>query len=217
MIAATRRLLAATLCCAALVASAACSGSSTPSGAEAGDARTTTGAAAHATADLVGPGCSDYAKLVPSGAGSFAGMARDPMATAAGNNPLLTSLVKAVSGHQNRFVNLVDELDRGRLTVFAPVDDAFAKLSPATTKQLSAPSGAGRLRTILTTHVVAGAHTPASIDGTLDTLAGGKITVKGSGDDLTVNGAKVICGGIRTTNATVYLVDSVLDPAGGHF
>ncbi|WP_276326653.1 hypothetical protein [Lentzea albidocapillata] len=48
--------------------------------------------------DLVGSGCADYAKQVPSGAGSVSGMAADPVAVAASNNPLLTTLVSAVSG-----------------------------------------------------------------------------------------------------------------------
>ena len=73
------------------------------------------------------------------------------------------------------------------------------------------------MTTILTTHVVSGRMAPSEIDGTKDTLAGNKITVKGSGDNITVNGAKVICGGVQTANATVYLIDSVINPAGGHF
>ena len=52
-------------------------------------------------ASLVGPGCADYAKQVPTGAGSVDGMAQDPVATAASNNPLLTTLVAAVSGKVN--------------------------------------------------------------------------------------------------------------------
>src|SRR5690349_18656601 len=49
-------------------------------------------------ANLVGPGCADYAKAVPDGAGSVAGMAEDPVAVAASNNPLLKTLTAAVSG-----------------------------------------------------------------------------------------------------------------------
>ena len=57
----------------------------------------------------VGPGCADYA-AVPSGAGSVEGMAADPVAVAASNNPLLTSLTAAVSGKVNPQVNLVTTL-----------------------------------------------------------------------------------------------------------
>ena len=44
------------------------------------------------------------------------------------------------------------------------------------------------------------------------TVEGGTVTVTGSGDDLKVNDAGVICGGVQTANATVYLIDSVLMP-----
>ena len=87
---------------------------------------------------MVGPGCAAYAEAVPDGAGSVAGMAEDPVATAASNNPLLTTLVAAVSGKLNKKVNLVDTLNGDEFTVFAPVDDAFAKL-PAETVARSAP------------------------------------------------------------------------------
>ena len=51
--------------------------------------------------NLVGPGCADYAKAVPSGKGSVEGMAQDAVAVAASNNPLLKTLVAAVSGKLN--------------------------------------------------------------------------------------------------------------------
>ena len=82
-------------------------------------------------ADLVGPGCADYAAAVPDGPGSVTGMSTDPVAVAASNNPLLTTLVAAVSGQLNPDVNLVDTLNGDEFTVFAPVDDAFAKIDPA--------------------------------------------------------------------------------------
>ncbi|MCB1274888.1 MAG: fasciclin domain-containing protein, partial [Leucobacter sp.] len=105
-------------------------------------------------ANLVGPGCAAYAEAVPSGAGSIQGMSQDPVAVAASNNPMLTTLVKAVSGQLNPDVNLVDTLNGGEFTVFAPVDDAFAKLDPATVESLKDPANAGLLTTILTYHVV---------------------------------------------------------------
>ena len=90
----------------------------------------------------VGPGCADYAKAVPSGAGSVDGMAQDPVAVAASNNPLLKTLVAAVSGKLNPKVNLVDTLDGGEFTVFAPVDSAFAKVPAATLAKLKADRAA---------------------------------------------------------------------------
>ncbi|MFE1644341.1 fasciclin domain-containing protein [Microbacterium sp. P01] len=163
------------------------------------------------TANLVGSGCAAYAEAVPDGSGSVAGMAVDPVATAASNNPILTTLTAAVSGGLNPDVNLVDTLNGGDFTVFAPVDDAFAKIDPATIEALKTDSAT--LTSILTYHVVPGMIQPDEIVGTHATVQGGDLTVEGSGDNLTVNGTSaVICGGVQTANAVVYLIDTVLTP-----
>lgn len=138
------------------------------------------------------------------------GMSTDPVAVAASNNPLLTTLTAAVSGQLNPDVNLVDTLNGGEFTVFAPVDDAFAKIDPATIESLKTDSDT--LTKILTYHVVPGQLTPDQVVGEHETVEGGTVTVTGSGDDLMVNDAKVICGGVMTQNAMVYLVDTVLMP-----
>ena len=161
-------------------------------------------------ANLVGPGCADYAAAVPSGSGSVEGMAADPVAVAASNNPLLKTLTASVSGQLNPNVNLVDTLNGGEFTVFAPVDDAFAKIDAATIDTLKTDSDL--LTKILTYHVVPGQIAPDKIDGTHATVEGQDVTVTGSGDSIKVNDANVICGGVQTANATVYLIDSVLMP-----
>jgi uncharacterized surface protein with fasciclin (FAS1) repeats len=162
-------------------------------------------------ANLVGAGCAGYAEAVPDGEGSVAGMAEDPVATAASNNPILTTLTAAVSGGVNPDVNLVDTLNGDEYTVFAPVDDAFAKIDPATIEVLKTDSAL--LTSILTYHVVPGQVLPADIEGTHTTVNGADLEVTGSGDDIVVNGqAAVICGGVQTANATVYLIDTVLMP-----
>ena len=161
--------------------------------------------------DLVGPGCADYAKQVPSGAGSVSGMAADPVAVAASNNPLLTTLVSAVSGKLNPKVNLVSTLNGAEFTVFAPVDSAFAKIDPATIETLKTDDAL--LTKILTYHVVPGQITPDKIAGDQKTVQTGTVKVTGSGNAIKVNDANVICGGVKTANATVYLIDSVLMPA----
>jgi uncharacterized surface protein with fasciclin (FAS1) repeats len=161
-------------------------------------------------ANLVGPGCAGYAEAVPDGAGSVEGMAADPVATAASNNPLLTTLVAAVSGQLNPDVDLVDTLNGDEFTVFAPVDEAFAAIDPATIEALKTDSET--LTSILTYHVVPGQVAPADIAGTHATVQGADVEVTGSGDELMVNGANVICGGVQTANATVYLIDAVLMP-----
>lgn len=158
----------------------------------------------------VGPGCAAYAKAVPSGSGSVDGMAKDPVAVAASNNPLLKTLVAAASGKLNPKVNLVDTLNSGQFTVFAPVDAAFAKVPAATLAKLK--TDAGLLTKILTYHVLPTQVSPNKIVGEQKTVEGSSVTVAGTPDNLTVNGVHVICGGVHTANATVYLIDGVLTP-----
>jgi uncharacterized surface protein with fasciclin (FAS1) repeats len=169
-----------------------------------------------ANAELVGPGCAAYAAQNPVGPGSVAGMAQDPVAVAASNNPMLKTLTQALSGQLNPKVNLVDTLNSApSLTVFAPTDDAFAKIDPATIEKLKTDSDL--LTKILTYHVVEGQASPAQVVGTHKTMEGADVTVTGMpmgmmGNDLKVNDASVVCGGVQTANATVYLVDTVLMP-----
>src|SRR4029079_13698556 len=166
--------------------------------------------ATSASAELVGPACSAYAMQVPTSPGSVAGMAQDPVAVAASNNPMLTTLTKAISGQLNPKVNLVDTLNGGQFTVFAPTDDAFAKLDPATIEKLKTDSDL--LTSILTYHVVSGQTSPMQIVGTHKTVQGADVTVSGMGGNLKVNDASVVCGGVSTANAQVYMIDTVLMP-----
>ncbi|MDI6910770.1 fasciclin domain-containing protein [Nocardioides sp.] len=163
------------------------------------------GDAMDAGAATFGPGCS---AIPASGAGSFNGMATEPVATAASANPLLTTLVAAVGK-----AGLGDTLNSADgITVFAPTDDAFGKIPP---KDLDAVLADKDLLTkVLTYHVVAGQLTPEDLAGTHETLEGEQVTVEGSGDSFTVGDgdAKVLCGNIPTANATVYVIDSVLMP-----
>ncbi len=201
---------------------AACSSSSTASPAPAAggnSSSSTTPNAAPSTSDtpspsatsadamkgVFGAGCA----LVPKdGAGSFNGMATAPVATAASANPLLKTLVTAVKA-----AGLVDTLNSApAITVFAPTNDAFAKIPAATLTKVLADKPT--LTKILTNHVIAGKLTPDMLAGTHKTLAGTMITVKGSGQNFTVGkaDAKVLCGNVQTANATVYIIDSVLMP-----
>ena len=213
----TRKVFAAAACSLALLGVAAC-GSETDTAAapsEKSSSAAPSETSMSATADLVGPGCADYAKAVPNGAGSVDGMAQDKVATAASNNPLLKTLVAAVSGQLNKKVNLVDALNGGEFTVFAPVDTAFAALQKKMGPDfatLTKPAGAKTLQTVLTYHVVQGQLAPDAVAGKHKTLAGPEVDVTGAGDKLEVNGVPVICGGVHTANATVYLIDSVMMP-----
>jgi uncharacterized surface protein with fasciclin (FAS1) repeats len=162
------------------------------------------GMSSDAGAQTFGPGCS---AIPTTGGGSFNGMATEPVATAASANPLLKTLVAAVGK-----AGLVDTLNSAdALTVFAPTDDAFAKIPSKTLNKVLADKAT--LTKILTHHVVAGQLGPDQIDGTHDTLAKDQVTVSGDQNGMTVDGAKVLCGNIPTANATVYVIDSVLMPS----
>ena len=195
----------------AVIGLSACSNDASMSSSPAPSASMTTSVAmTPAASTLVGPGCAAYAQQVPSGPGSVEGMAQDPVAVAASNNPMLTTLTAALSGKLNPNVNLVDTLNNGQYTVFAPTDDAFKKLPQATIDSLKTDSDT--LTKILTYHVVAGQASPDKIAGTHTTLQGGTVTVTGAGDNLKINDAGLVCGGVKTANAIVYMIDTVLMP-----
>ncbi|MFE0641054.1 fasciclin domain-containing protein, partial [Streptomyces sp. NPDC058877] len=135
-------------------------------------------------------------------------MAQDPVATAASNNPALSTLVAAVQQ-----AGLVDTLNNAKdITVFAPTNDAFAKIPKADLDKVLADKAT--LTKILTYHVVGQKLTPQQLEnGSFETLEKGKITTKGSGEEYTVNdSSKVVCGNVKTANANVYIVDTVLMP-----
>jgi uncharacterized surface protein with fasciclin (FAS1) repeats len=143
-----------------------------------------------------------------SGPGSLDALAEDPVATAAANTPELSTLVTAVTK-----ADLAGTLNSAQgITVFAPTNDAFAAVPKATLDQaLGDPKGL--LTTVLTYHVAPGQLTPDQLAGSHKTLQGGTLEVTGSGQDFTVNGnSSVVCGNIKTANATVYLIDQVLLP-----
>ncbi|MFJ1706286.1 fasciclin domain-containing protein [Kitasatospora sp. NPDC088346] len=204
-----RRPLAALLAATALALGLAACGTSGPDGAGRTPASTTTAATvAAATAEPAGgpfgPAC---AALPSEGAGSLGAMAEDPVATAASNNPQLSTLTSAITK-----ADLVDTLNSAKdVTVFAPTDDAFRKLPQKTLDALLADKG--RLTALLTYHVLPTRLDATALAGTHPTLQGDTLTVSGSGDDFTVNGsAEVVCGDVPTSNATVHLVDTVLMP-----
>ena len=157
-----------------------------------------------------GPGC---AAVPTSGAGSFSGMASDPAATAASNNPALSTLVSAVKA-----AGLVDTLNgQGPFTIFAPTNDAFAKIPAATLNSVMAdPTGA--LTKILTYHVISGKSLNAqelADAGTEKTVEGGDVKIAKAGDTININGTSaVVCGNVKVGNGTVQIIDTVLMPPG---
>ena len=143
--------------------------------------------------------------------GTLAGMADDPVGTAASSNPVLTTLVSAVTA-----ADLVDTLNSAEeLTVFAPTDCAFAELDPATLEAaLADPTGL--LTTVLGFHVIPQRLAAADLtDGMeLETFTGETLVVAVDGDTVSLNdgGATVQVADIETANATVHLIDSVMIP-----
>jgi uncharacterized surface protein with fasciclin (FAS1) repeats len=134
--------------------------------------------------------------------------------TAASSNPVLTTLVTAVTE-----ANLVDTLNTApALTVFAPTDCAFAALDPATLDAALADPD-GLLTQVLGFHVIPGEKLTAAdlADMTeLTTFTGATLPISVDGDEITVGDqAKVLVPDIGTANATVFLIDTVMmAPAG---
>jgi uncharacterized surface protein with fasciclin (FAS1) repeats len=157
-----------------------------------------------------GAGCA-MVPTDPSNKGSFEAMSQVPVATAASGNPLLTTLVTAVTK-----AGLVDTLNGlPAATVFAPTNAAFAKLPKATLAKVLADKAL--LTKILTYHVVPGEKVApdALAAKPLPTVEKATVKVTGSGENFTVNGtSKVVCGNVQTSNATVYLIDTLLMPPG---
>ncbi|MBW1596021.1 fasciclin domain-containing protein [Streptomyces sp. JJ38] len=152
-----------------------------------------------------GPGC---AAVPEDGAGSFEGMAKDPVATAASNNPALSTLVTAVQA-----ADLVDTLNSAEnITVFAPTNDAFAKIPEEDLNALL--NDKEQLTKVLTYHVVGERLQPSDLEnGTFKSLSEQELKTSGSGEEYEVNDAStVVCGNVQTANANVYIVDTVLMP-----
>ena len=163
------------------------------------------------TGDATEPSGPLCAAIPADGEGSFAGMTDDPAATAASNNPALSTLVTAVGE-----AGLVDTLNSdGPFTIFAPSNDAFAAIPPADLEAVLADTDL--LTSILTLHVVAGerlSSTDLAEAGSATTVNGADITFEAAGDgSLMVNGqATVGCADVQTANATVHIIDAVLMP-----
>ena len=159
-----------------------------------------------------GEGCT----AVPTeGEGSFEGMTDDPVATAAGNNPALSTLVEAVTA-----ANLGDALNTAEdITVLAPANPAFEAVPADALEALLADNA--QLTAVLSHHVLEGRLSPDQLAGEQTTINGETVTIEGSGEDFSIPAegtvlgeaeASVICGNVQTANATVYIIDQVLMP-----
>ncbi|MET8252564.1 fasciclin domain-containing protein [Micromonospora sp. NPDC005197] len=206
-----KRRLFATVGVIAVLALSACGGTDSGDSASGAPSMSASAPMASASPSMMmsgqfGSGCSAV-PADPSNPGSFEAMAKVPVATAASGNPLLSTLVTAV-----KKANLVDSLNGAPgVTVFAPTNDAFAKIPKADLDKVLADDA--MLKKVLTYHVVPTQLSPDTLAGTHKTLQGGELVVTGSGSSFTVNGTSmVVCGNVSTANATVYIVDTVLMP-----
>lgn len=128
-------------------------------------------------------------------------------AVGAGSFKTLVAAVKAAG--------LVETLKgKGPFTVFAPSDEAFAKLPAGTVESLLKPENKDKLIAILTYHVVPGAVYAGDVVkvSSADTVNGKKLTVKVTDAGVIVGGAHVVATDIDTTNGVIHVVDSVILP-----
>jgi uncharacterized surface protein with fasciclin (FAS1) repeats len=110
---------------------------------------------------------------------------------------------------------LVEALQgKGPFTVFAPTDNAFAKLPKGTIEKLLKPENRGLLTSILTYHVVPGNVTAAQVSklSNAKTLNGQQVNISVSDCGVKVDNAKVVKADISTTNGTIHVIDSVILP-----
>ena len=146
---------------------------------------------------------------LPLALGTVAAKAADIVDTAvsAGNFETLVAAVKAAG--------LVETLKgEGPFTVFAPTDEAFAKLPAGTLEDLLKPENKEKLAAILTYHVVSGKVMSGDIAGKtmmVETVEGSKLSVDAT-DGVKIDEAKVISADIATDNGVIHVIDTVVLP-----
>ncbi|WP_189264448.1 fasciclin domain-containing protein, partial [Streptomyces fuscichromogenes] len=147
-----------------------------------------------------GPGCAALSQKT--------GTVKDKVVEAAAAYPQLSHLVSAaVRAHVNGTLD-----GKPGITVFAPDDQAFQAMTVSQLASLLADQG--KLKKVLTYHVVDRQITPAELShGSFTTVEGSKLTTSGSGTEFKVNGkANIVCGNIKAANATIYVIDAILQP-----
>lgn len=103
----------------------------------------------------------------------------------------------------------------GPFTVFAPTDEAFAKLPDGTVESLLQPQNRERLEQVLTYHVVPGRIMSSDLAGqetTAETVAGGELAIDATGSAVMVEGATVSQADIEASNGVIHVIDSVMLP-----
>ena len=127
-------------------------------------------------------------------------------AVAAGSFKTLVAAVQAAG--------LAETLSGGNFTVFAPTDEAFAKLPAGTLEMLLKPENKAKLASILTYHVVPGKVMAADVVKLTNagTVQGQRVDISAKGGTVTVDGAKVVTTDIACSNGVIHVIDSVILP-----
>lgn len=138
------------------------------------------------------------------------GMMKADIVDVATENGSFNTLVAAVKA-----ADLVDTLKgEGPFTVFAPTDDAFAKLPDGTVDMLLMPENKDKLVSILTYHVVPRKVMAADVVK-LDkatTVQGQDVMIKTMGDKVMVNDANVMATDVKAKNGVIHVIDTVIMP-----
>jgi uncharacterized surface protein with fasciclin (FAS1) repeats len=137
------------------------------------------------------------------------GMKKDIVDVAAENGSF-TTLVAAVKA-----AGLVDTLKgEGPFTVFAPTDEAFAKLPAGTVEMLLKPENKDKLVAVLTYHVVSGKVMAADVVNVKSaaTVQGQMLMVKADDSGVMINNAKVVMADVKASNGVIHVIDTVLLP-----
>ena len=155
-------------------------------------------------------GCSKDTPAASTAAAATSQMKPDLVSVAAGAGQFNT-LVAAVKA-----AGLVETLrSPGPFTVFAPTDEAFAKLPPGTVDALLRPENKDKLTAILTYHVVAGEVLAADVVELTSaaTVEGQSVMIDATASGVRVNDANVIKTDVMASNGVIHVIDSVLIPS----
>ena len=161
---------------------------------------------------MLASGCAaDQGRAAAGGVTSSApAAARSDIVTTAASAGSFSTLVAAVKA-----AGLAETLSSpGPFTVFAPTDEAFAKLPAGTVESLLKPENREKLRAILTYHVVPGAVLASDVVKlrTAKTVQGKEVNIAVSGEGVRIDKAKVTTTDIRCTNGVIHVIDTVLLP-----
>lgn len=138
------------------------------------------------------------------------GMKKADIVDVAVENGSFNTLVAAVKA-----AGLVDTLKgKGPFTVFAPTDEAFAKLPDGTVEMLLKPENKDKLIAILTYHVVAGKVMAADVVklNSATTVQGQDVMIKTMGSKVMVDNATVVATDVKAKNGVIHVIDTVIMP-----